>query len=455
MDKNADGRQSIVSERMIKFGNRSRKNVCFTIVLLAFVAGCFFLNKNHLIEQGIYQDRHVALAQNILNGHGYSYRADSNQPAFYPLWGYPLLVMLGLSVGHPGLVLLLIQGLLCIVAIKLFYKLFKLEYRYRHLILLLPFVVIMSAKIPDAIVDALLFFVFCYGVRYIEKGSLKALIPTALLMGVIGNFRSDYLFVPILILSFSILPHFRNYRRRVAILCGAITVATVVLLIPWSARSFLYDGQWRLTATNGGLVAYISLGQLPGNPWGIKHVDDDGWRYTARHGVNDPYSTEGEALLKGATIRLIKDHPGAYIIKVGHNLLRSLIGGVYTGEYANLTIEKERLNQIWVLTQQVGRWQGIKSVRFTEAGALAVNFMIAKIYCLIFIVLLVFWSKAFYIYRESSRKLLIGLGACFIFYKLLIVSFLQYQPRHMNAVYLMVLGAALVLWRERPRKDAG
>ena len=62
----------------------------------------------------------------------------------------------------------------------------------------------------------------------------------------------------------------RPLVRRDVLIWAALSLLS---LTPWALHAHRHTGHAALSSTNSGMVAYITLGQLPDNPWGVQHID--------------------------------------------------------------------------------------------------------------------------------------------------------------------------------------
>jgi len=426
------------------------------LILLGGVVVVFLLNVQHQAQQGSFATGHLALAENLAAGHGYA--LSPSEPLFSPLWGYALLTALLSAPGSPVWWLWLTQLLLCLTALAVFYRVFALTPKGWHLALLLPFAALLSVKWPDAPAGCLLFFLWAGLYRYASAGRRGALLAAGCAAALLANFRSEYLLYPALLAAMAALPAFRAWRRRLLVAAVVLLLAMLAGLAPWSWRAHRHGGPWLLSATNGGGVAYISLGQLPGNPWGIRPVDDVMWQAVRENGLASPYSFAGDSLLRKKFSEAIAAHPGAFAGKVMLNVGRVALGGLYVGEYDAWTISEQRRQEIDAIVVREGRLAALRQARLSEAAALAAQFVFNKLYAVLFFGLLIAWIGAGRRLWRGEKRLLVGLTAALLLYKLALVGLLQYEPRHLNAVYLPLLGLVMTAppgwWRRlAPGKD--
>ena len=209
--------------------------------------------------------------------------------SLYPMWGYPAwLEIFGLDR--------LPQVALFAIMLWLTYRTFRFE--WWHIPLWFPSFVSVYALWSDALATSLLLGVFA-----MQK---KAPIVSAIFLGLTANFRFEYLmFAPVL----------KKYGLIVLLMLG-----------PWFARSYFISGSIG-GSTNGGHVAFISLGQLPNNPWGIQHLDEFGYAQSKHKAFSAEYDRE----MRGKFMEAIVTHPLAYVTKVLHNAVVTFTHGVYTG----------------------------------------------------------------------------------------------------------------------------
>ncbi len=296
----------------------------FGFVSAIFVAIVFLLNYNHLNQQGTYENIFSQIALNLIDGDGYTCASLGNTPLLYPLWGYTGIVLLDLLFEFNSVLVLFLQYILCLVVINIFYKVYKLQPRYHHLLYFLPFVALMSVKWPDAIVGALLFLYGYFIIRSLladsrqqtadgkrEKGEgrreeymrektedrsqktevrrqtsfdklrmtpddklrktedrsqktevrsrkdvgrWKYMIFSGIVLGIILNFRTEYLLMPLVFLVFISFPQMKG-KRKVLFQTTIISwLIAIILLLPWAFRAKSISGNLQFTATNSGAV---------------------------------------------------------------------------------------------------------------------------------------------------------------------------------------------------------
>lgn len=393
-----------------------QKNIPYTrkfyAVLAGYIAIIFLGNWHHVNQQGIFFHEYLPIAKHLLNDDGYS--INSGVRILYPMWGYPFLTMIGEFIGSSIFFLAFFQAILCVIGIAFFYKLFNLKKKYWHILLFTPFIALASVRWPDAVVAVLLIAAVWYLKICFETRSKKYAVITGMLIGLLLNFRNEYFGLLMVLAAVSLISLFLK-KRYVFSASAIIVFFALLMLLPWAYYSYSIDKHFRFTATNGGGVLYISLGQLPNNPWAIAHTDSVAFAVAKQNGIDDPYSAKGDSLLTAKFIGCIENNPLAYSEKSGYNLLSSLIRGVYVGEY-----------------------EGV----------------VEKIIKIIFIIVFDFLLVLTCLYYVKNRRLLLAaIIFTLLIYKFALIALIQYEPRHMNAIYLFILGPSLLFWKKKVRQQ--
>jgi len=113
--------------------------------------------------------------------------------------------------------------------------------------------------------------------------------------------------------------------------------ATYAMLIPWMVYTHATVGCPLLTSTNGGHTLFISLGQLPGNPWGITPMDGDPAMHETlrRHFGREQSSLilESDQFLRRRFVELIRAAPFAYAKKCAYSAISVVVEGFYPGVF--------------------------------------------------------------------------------------------------------------------------
>jgi hypothetical protein len=153
-----------------------------------------------------------------------------------------------------------------------------------------PFVAVTTVESSAALPPFLILVALAWG-----RGAWAGLLPLA---------RTEWLVLAIL-------------GKRWAL---SIAAAAIVLFMLTS----------RLTSPNGPAVFYISLGQLPGNAWGIEYGDSTAHRLAEQFGYPSPWLVP--SLFLQASIDSVRLRPAEYVKKCGYNIYRIFHDGVWLGD---------------------------------------------------------------------------------------------------------------------------
>jgi hypothetical protein len=259
----------------------------------------------------------------------------------FPMWGYAWLLL----VTESKLALLVLQNLVAITAVWFFVRTLEQHHvlglagsRVLKLlvILSLPWYAFNSLRWPYSIAVALVLVAAALLIRGVErKAAVWPFAAAGAAFGLALNFRSDYIVVPVFV-ALGLVALSRVPLRRRLVWAGAWAGATYLLLVPWAVYTQHVTGDPLLTSTNSGHVLFISLGNLPGNTWGITPVDGDPRMVREVRGEFGHERTlihESDDFLRRRFFELVAADPAEYARKDLHNLLTVPADGVYPGEF--------------------------------------------------------------------------------------------------------------------------
>ena len=323
---------------MTYLGTRSRAwNAAFWTLLSVEAAAISWLNRDATAMLGLVPYyRHFAQ----LIGSGFPSAAVPGGLPTFPMWGYGwLMVVLPKKIS-----ILIFQQLLGMAAV--WTTLFVLrrsasfpvsQRAFKLLMLASPaWFALHSVLWPNSIAGALLpISLFILTIADRNDQWLKLILLSGVLFGVVLNFRSDYLLLPIPIATVFVL--FSSIRTTALRRMGLWLFCVYASLIPWGTYSHRATGHFLLSSTNGGHVFFIGLGNLPGNKWKIQADDGDSVMRRVmeeRFGKPAPSSVtyESDVFLKGQFLQRIREQPGEYLTKVAHSGFALLTKGAYAGE---------------------------------------------------------------------------------------------------------------------------
>lgn len=408
----------------------------FSIII--FMLLVYVLNSGHIAQQLVFSEYYVPLTESILNNFEYGI---NGKLMTYPMWGYSFFMILGRVFGSYENILV-IQFILCFLSIICFYSIFEIKFKKIQFLFLLPYIALCSVKWNDALVASFIIFYIYYLLKAKDNNNFKYNLIAGLMLGVILNLRSEYLIIPVLqILVFIGL---KSVRQSVNLKLHSVIYLTACLtLLPWAIRNYIEFDEFKFTSSNGASVMYISLGQLEDNVWNIEAKDNTAFRLARKRGVSDPYSIKGEEVMREEFLERIEEEPTEYLKKCLNNGIRFFTGGVYTGEYGSLLISE---GQRQAIDNKINNAEGSKKIdviieqKFYSSYPILFEKIVLQIYRLIWLVLIMLFI---YMIFKKEWNLLIGICLIFIIHKLIIVSGIQYEYRHLNSIYLIVLGLAL------------
>lgn len=408
------------------------------------------LNWHHLEQQTNFWNQYVSMAQHFAG-------TAPREVLTYPTWGYPFL--LWVLPNHAWLVGL--QVLLGVVAMTWAWtRVQAVLPSSRRLTTILfvaavPWYALQSVKWPQAVAASLVVLAVLTLEHALKMGRVLTAAIAGVLFGGALYFRSEFLFLVPFLAVFHVVtnPAVRIWARLR--IYGIMYLTTLLTLLPWALHFHGETGRYSLTASQGGIVAFISLGQLPGNPWGARYEDEYAFEYLEGQGLpSSGSSIVADSLLMAEFKRRVKENPGAYLKKVAWNGVRIVSGGFYNPE--------PRLDQ----ASADGFTALRKSFRSMELGAGGAQvpgaawaaflyWLAAKSLGVLFVIVALiglgrwlFWGP-----REGVYVLLC---AGVIAYMVTLQMFLTAEPRYLNGVFLFAVplfNMGLGLMR-RPRLDA-
>lgn len=408
----------------------------FNTILISFITLIFILNINHTIQQGTFIDVIKPASENLISAGEFQYYRFDNDFKTYPMWGYSLLNLPD-SILNSKFLILFFQVLFTFFGLHYFYKIFSIEKSYYHLLLFIPFIALLSAKMPDSPSAFLILPIF----YYLKQLNLKSIIIAGLLSGVLINIRSEY---QILIMFFAVFLLIKSVKFKNKLIYSILyIILSFLLILPWGIRSYNNNGKFITGSTNGMAVMYNCLGQLPGNKWGITPLDSSAFAYVNSKSIDNAYSIEGEAALKKEVINLIKQEPFEFIKKSIYNLSSAFMGGLYIGEYATLFMD---YNERYALEKQLNSVGSLDKISFliNQPPTVSFPFILEKLIRLLSIPLFLFLLLYFFYDIKKIKNSNYLLILMIVLQKLMVVSLIQYEYRHLNFIYLFLLGYFLL-----------
>ena len=258
----------------------------------------------------------------------------------FPMWGYGLILLLTKS---KATIIIAQQAFTVGVLLFLDYSLKRFGWSnvarifLRLLtILSLPWFYFHTILWPYSPGANLLMLSSILILYYIHFGGFRYVLLSALLFGLMLNFRSDYFFLG---LAMPIVVAFVHLLRSSKLIWWHYLswyLAMFLLLVPWGLYSLKKTDTFLTKSSNGGHVLFISLGQLPENKWKITPLDGDSvMRAIVNKEIGKGASTlthQADTLLTKKWLGLIKKDKWEFVRKCVHNAQSIFDSPFYNGE---------------------------------------------------------------------------------------------------------------------------
>lgn len=292
--------------------------------------------------------------------------------------------------------------------------------------------------------------------RAIYNSKMIDVVLSSIMIGVMLNLRSDYIYYCIYLSFYLIfLSIIKKFEWKNSLLW---IIIWVTMMLPWSFHSKNISGHHSFTSMNSGHVLFISLGQLQGNVWGITDTDEDPKMHALIDSLGSSeastYNYEGNKILIQEWKNRIVSHPSEYLRKCVSVLYMTLTRPFCHGEIYKKFIKDEA--QIETLKNNLKRDIASfdiiallsKFVSKTYMGfiiPLALNLLsIALFIFFLFIILKGILKNKWDIFKESSFHILYSVIA----YQIALQTLAYYNPNYHSNVYLFyALLAALILYK--------
>jgi len=395
----------------------------------------FLLDYSHEVEQTVYQGEHLASAENLWRTGSYLLHGEM---AFHPIWGYPILILL---CGFSSTILLIFQGILCWTSILYFYSAISIRPSSYHLAIFLPFIALCSIKWPNAITAMLILFYIGSYSSYLTEPTMRKLLTGAFAGGLAILMRGEaWVWGPAIFISL-LFPMALEFRRRGIKFGVTVIIIQLLFISPWTLRAFNHTGVPMLTPSYGGLVALISLGQYPNNPWGVEPLDSYAQKFVAEKGISSTISPKANQAMKDEFYRLISAEPLAFVKKVAYNFRNIFKHGLFTGQFFTLTITEADYWRALNSIKRDGLLSFIKDTPLKVALPMLLHLSLDYIFRVgwVFLLGVTFLSAFLTIKRNEPLPPSVSLSIVFTLVMFAIVSLLQYQPRHVTLLWLPVL----------------
>ena len=431
---------------------RWKSSLGFFVAFLALGLVVAWLNRHHVEQQAVFDDEYVRMAD-------YYRGVGARDVLTYPTWGYPFLLIAirrYALAAIPQVVLSALAATMLLVALRAELP----NYRRAITVLFLaglPWYLLHSVKWPQSVSTSLGIIGCVLLAQALGSGRRALGAGAGAVFGLALYFRSEFLYFPLFVvvcvLIARVLPRLRDTARRVSLAPAVLCAVTAwAALVPWAIHYHTQTGRYSLTASQRGLVSFISLAQLPDNPWGAVYRDEYAYGYLQAKGITVPATSDsGDRVLYAEFKRRVKEHPGAFAKKLAWNAIRTAAGGFYNGE---IPLTDAETNQLGVLRERLKARLAPSLAEGTDKAS-ASSSIASQVYAAFaylasakaigaLFVVLSFLGLALALVRGVGSPLLLVL-ATYIGYQVALLLVLATDPRHLNGLYLPMVPFFLTL----------
>lgn len=367
-------------------------------------------------------------------------------PLTFPMWGYGFLM----AITENHFILLLLQLLLALFSVWSLIRTLELYVllpsAYMSLLKVLfivnvPWYAFHTVKWPYSISSSLFLIsiILLYRARE-EKNCLYYIILSGMTFGLLLNFRSDYILMPVglgaLLVYFQ--PSFLTLKKIFLWM-----VCIYIFLLPWALFTKRVCDHYLVSSTNGGHHALSGLGNFSNNKWGISPSNGDNCPVIHKF-VDEVYGNnactwdyKGDQVLKKKYFELIMADPWEYVIKCCVAATKVFSEGVYNGEFfrtseggrkesfdlGTLSLIKRALHERILILDFVG----IKLQNF--------SYWVASYVTLVFYVLF----PVILFLALSSKDIFFILISASIVYQLALNIFMHHYSAYLSNVFLLMI----------------
>jgi hypothetical protein len=415
-----------------------------------------WLNRDHDEQQGI-MNHYLEMSEHF---RGLTRRTVLT----YPLWGYPAVLLV---LPDHRLVVVAQAALGALVMTALLLRLRRDQSLGVHGLALtvlflaaVPWYLVHSVKWPLSFAASLVLLGLLLLDHALQTSRPVSGLLAGAAFGLALHFRSEFVFLPLLLLLVAwasrFAPGWSRLHPHPAALCAAMAW---IVLSPWSAHYYRETGRVSLTSSNGGMLVFISLGQLPNNPWGAVAVDEYAYTYLTQRGITAPAESDtGSRVLFEEYLRRIEEHPGAFAAKIGWNVALTFFSGFYSGE---IPLSPEETRQYALLRKRAKETLlRARSVGPVPDATVPLRVWMTFAYWLTtkaigatFVIISTVGLGLSLLRWAPSRLLL--LLATFICYQWILLLVLWTEPRFLNGLYPAYVPFFLVACSELKRRLRG
>jgi len=447
-------------------GNDARRGIAFFAAFLVLGLIVAYLNRAHVEQQSNYLVEYVNMADH--------YRGVATRAVLtYPLWGYSFVLM---ALPRYDLVAIPQVVLSSLVATLLLLALHREmpEYRRATSVFFLaaaPWYLLHSVKWPQSFAASFCILGLVLLARALRRDRLSlgvaGGVAAGLAFGAALYFRSEFLYLPLFLVCIAVASRWSSRYATVPVAPAlAAAVVASAALVPWAVHYDREAGRYSFTASQRGIVAFISLGQLPGNPWGATYLDEYAYDYLKARQIDViPQSDSGDRVLYEEFKRRVREHPAAFAKKMVWNAAMTLASGFYSGEIPLTPDENAKLGELrsnlrGALLPGGEAGGGASDGAGARVHAALVYWAVAKMLGALYVTIGV--AGLLVCIWRGIRSPLVLVLAGYAAYQLLLLLALATEPRYLNGLYLALVpfviaaGTSIAhVWRRRRRTQSG
>lgn len=236
---------------------------------------------------------------------------------------------------------------------------------------------------PDAYMPLLVLSTTYYFLQYLEHKSFKYIIIIAIINGLGGYLRSDFILLPF---AFNLLFLIRWKQFKLFNILKfnvAIAAISFLILTPWALHNKKKHGEFNPTSTSLGATLITGLSILP-NPWNLGPTDYDRFAEAKNMGFDTPFESGANDMFTERFKSYIAEEPGYYaktcLYRTGYFLTAPHGWGLEVDKYAKTYSElRNEGAALGSFTYLIGKyWTQMLSAIFTLISFLSLFIFMRK-----------------------------------------------------------------------------
>ena len=227
-----------------------KKNTTYYLILIVIISLCSLISYENLTFNLYFNNLYADYAKFFRTLDYSSFTYPNNT---FPIWGYGLIHLLGQNI----LLTLILQQIFTFINLVLLdrlilkYKLIDNIHLFRLVILLSSTWFLFHTQMwPKSIASNLFLLGIIFLIKYIKSSKNIMLFYSAICFGLLHNFRSEYIYLSIVIMILLLIWDKFNLKKLQFIFIQ------IIFLIPWMLFTYNQTGTPLINSTNSGHVLY-------------------------------------------------------------------------------------------------------------------------------------------------------------------------------------------------------